>query len=50
MLKKEKEYTYKQICENLNLPQKTGNAKIKQLSELSKYYNYTNLNFQINQV
>ena len=41
MLKKEKEYTYKQICENLNLPQKTGNAKIKQLSELSKYYNYT---------
>lgn len=40
MLEENKQYTYKQICEILNLQKKTGNAKKKQLRELSKYYDY----------
>lgn len=41
MLEIGKEYTYKQLCESLNLTPKGGNAKQKQLKELTNIYNYT---------
>lgn len=52
MLQKNKEYTYKEICEVLNLERKGGDAKKKQLKELQKYYNYTKngTKFYINEI